>query len=64
MVGFNLFLKKISCSWCHKTYLWGKIPVSTYKTPHKTHQGLCPACSRALVQEMDRCHATSETPIA
>ena len=64
MVGFNRLLRVISCSWCHKTYLWGRLPVPSHKAFSKIHQGLCPACSRALVQEMDRCHATSETSVS
>lgn len=61
MVGFNLLLKVMNCSWCHKTYLWGRLPVTPRKPFGKVQQGLCPACAQALVQEMGRRHAASET---
>jgi hypothetical protein len=52
----NRLLQVKNCSWCHQSLLWGRIRLPFHLVWVNQSHGICKACSRRLVQEMDRCH--------
>jgi len=50
----NRFLKVKNCSWCHKSYLWGRLPCPFHLLWINKSHGICPTCSRILSQQLER----------
>lgn len=58
------FIKISHCSWCQKTYLFGRIPVSGRLFRRwDVAQGICVHCAERLVEEINRCHDHYEADV-
>ena len=56
----NRFLRVKNCSWCHKSFLWGRVQLPFHLVWVNQSHGICNSCSRNLVREMNRCQTVSE----
>ena len=56
----NRLLQVKNCSWCHQSLLWGRIRLPFHLVWVNQSHGICKACSRKLVLEMDKCHHIGE----